>query len=661
MKGLLRLRNRFVAVAALVAILAGAAGLASAQPAVAPAQAPWPLSYQSNGGTVVVYEPQVRTLTNYTELAAAAALAVTMPGSAAPVYGVLRFTSLISANAASDTVTFVTVTVDGTNWQNAGASTALDTFARANIQLQGHALPLATVLASIGQSTTSLNTVPVRTAPPTIFVSQKKALLITLDGHPVLAPVKNTKVKYVVNTNWPIFQDPATSHYYLLDSKHWLSSPAISGPWVADVAPASWLPLVPSGSQYDDVRTKLSAPIMAAADVPKVFVSMTPADLLAFDGPPQFANISGTQLRYVSNTTSDVFFSRDTTAWYVLLAGRWFTAANLNGPWTFISSRLPADFRKIPPGSPRARVLVSVPGTNAAIFAARAANVTHLQPLDPGKLKLSVSYAPGAPQFVPIAGTPLQRAVNTPYDVVKVSDTEYYACNNAVWFTASSATGPWKAATYVPAVIYTIPPNSPLYHDTYVYVYDEHGRPQTAPPPPRPEQTYLKTAASEVSNGDIAAGYTGYAAGYVGGYNGSYGGFAYGTGYYTPGYFNGGVFYRNPATFGTYQDTTFARSQELGPNGGSAGRSAHFDPAAQSYARTPAAAPPADMAPRLHTSPTATRPDNNAYASSDNTVYRNQGGAWQTPSADGTWASVAAAPASVLRDYRFRLDGYNAH
>ena len=41
-----------------------------------------------------------------------------------------------------------------------------------------------------------------------------------------------------------------------------------------------------------------------------------------------------------------------------------------------------------------------------------------------------------------------------------------------MWFTASSAQGPWVVATSIPAAIYSIPPSSPLYYVTYVKIYD---------------------------------------------------------------------------------------------------------------------------------------------------------------------------------------------
>jgi len=59
-------------------------------------------------------------------------------------------------------------------------------------------------------------------------------------------------------------------------------------------------------------------------------------------------------------------------------------------------------------------------------------------------------------------------AVNTMNDVIRVGD-KYYTCYQAAWFVAPAPAGVGLADT-VPAVIYTIPPASPLYRVTYVRV-----------------------------------------------------------------------------------------------------------------------------------------------------------------------------------------------
>jgi hypothetical protein len=55
--------------------------------------------------------------------------------------------------------------------------------------------------------------------------------------------------------------------------------------------------------------------------------------------------------------------------------------------------------------------------------------------------------------------------------VLKVDAKTWYACQNGVWFVATAATGPWVAATNVPAVIYSIPPSSPMHYVVYVRIY----------------------------------------------------------------------------------------------------------------------------------------------------------------------------------------------
>ncbi|MDR3738890.1 MAG: hypothetical protein P4L40_07705, partial [Terracidiphilus sp.] len=73
----------------------------------------------------------------------------------------------------------------------------------------------------------------------------------------------------------------------------------------------------------------------------------------------------------------------------------------------------------------------------------------------------------GDPQFVPIEGTSLQYASNTPDKVIQVGDV-YYLCLQGVWFMSTTPQGPWTTASSVPQVIYTIPPSSPVYNVTYV-------------------------------------------------------------------------------------------------------------------------------------------------------------------------------------------------
>ena len=101
--------------------------------------------------------------------------------------------------------------------------------------------------------------------------------------------------------------------------------------------------------------------------MPTIYTSQVPTELIVFKGQPDFVPIVGTQLLWASNTTSDVLINTANNNYYVLLAGRWFTAARLTGPWTFVASNaLPPDFARIPPHSLAGAVLPTVAGTPQA-------------------------------------------------------------------------------------------------------------------------------------------------------------------------------------------------------------------------------------------------------------------------------------------------------
>ena len=208
----------------------------------------------------------------------------------------------------------------------------------------------------------------------------------------------------------------------------------------------------------------------ANAPPPRVYVRTKPTELIQTKGQPQFAPIAKTDLMYASNSENDLFIDIKTQDYYTLLEGRWYKTQSLNGDWTFVAPKeLPRDFAKIPRNSPKARVLVSVPGTQEAKEAAVASQIPQTATVKRKAAKLKVTYD-GAPKFAPIDATGMEYAVNSPDDVIH-AEGRYSAVHDAIWFVSDSPLGPWEVADSVPPVIYTIPPDCPLYHDRYVYVY----------------------------------------------------------------------------------------------------------------------------------------------------------------------------------------------
>ncbi len=189
-------------------------------------------------------------------------------------------------------------------------------------------------------------------------------------------------------------------------------------------------------------------------------------------GQPQYEPIDDTGLLGVANTDSDLFEDPAQNLHYVLISGRWFrTAALRGGTWEHVPGRaLPPGFARIPADSRYGRVLAHVPGTPAAAEAVADARVPQTAAVR-RDATITITYD-GEPQFEPIAGTSLAYAVNSPSQVLRTADGQYYDCTQGVWYRSASATGPWVVSTTVPAEVASIPPGSPAYNLRYAYVYD---------------------------------------------------------------------------------------------------------------------------------------------------------------------------------------------
>jgi hypothetical protein len=429
----------------------------------------WPRQKSNASGALVYYQPQVDEWKDYKQLTFRMAFSLT-PAGGKTVVGVADVHALTNVNVDDHTVLLSDFAITDTHFPS------LDSGATANMdQLVKSFLPsgftstisLNRLVASVKKAE-AVPTVAVRNDPPTIFVSYKPSILLQVDGPPVLADIPKTKLKFVVNTNWALLLDKSNSTYYLFTGKQWLTAPNPEGQWSrAATLPKDMSKLAADPQWSGLAKAGIPAPATTAA-VPAVFYSTSPAEVILFQGQPVYSPIPGTQLVRAKNTDSDLFVYNPTQQIFYLTAGRWFRAASLQGPWTYATPDLPADFANIPANNPASRVLVSVPGTEEAKDAVLLAQVPTTVTVDPAAAaaKVNVSYN-GQPEFKSIEGTALSYATNTADKVIQVGDV-YYLCLQGIWFMSTTPQGPWTTASSVPQAIYTIPPSSPVYNVTYV-------------------------------------------------------------------------------------------------------------------------------------------------------------------------------------------------
>jgi hypothetical protein len=446
-----------------------------AEEAAAPADIGWPREYATDTHSVIVYQPQIDEWADYKTISMRIAVGIAEKGKEdeedAVQYGALfaEVSTDVNREEGQVLLTDRKVTKMVFNGVDEAGQKKLGEILKAALPDQQElVVSLERVVAAVETSQQQQREIEASDEVPPIFVSNEPALLMMFMGEPSFEPVPETGLKFATNTNWDVFTTGGDApSYFLRVEENWFTTKdPKNGKW----DPAGKLPggfaKLPKDDNWAEVSANL--PGKPAASAMKVFYVDRPAELIVIDGKPAFGNLVGDKLVYVSNTEADLFFHFGDKAHYFLSAGRWFTAPTLEDDWT-IAADLPPEFAQIPENHEKSYVLACVAGTPAATEAVVIANIPETATIDRKDAILEVTYE-GDPLFAAVPGTQgVEFAVNTEFDVFKVSG-KYYCCFQAIWFVSASPTGPWAVCDSVPDPIYTVPAEHPKHNVTYVAV-----------------------------------------------------------------------------------------------------------------------------------------------------------------------------------------------
>ncbi len=476
----------------------------------------WPKEVQVEGGAVVLYQPQIDSYSGDTVEARAAVMWRPADGSE-PLFGAVWTTARVEVDRESRLVDFADIRIPQVRFPGASEENQ-----QKLAELLEREAPAWDLEISLDRFIAGLEILegddqfdPLKHEPPKIVVSYEPAVLILIDGQPKLQAVEGSALQRVVNTPYLMLFDPMSDAYYLSSDEAWFAARQIEGPWRVEKKPPD---AVRRMTPSEPEAQRQVEPEEADDRVPRIVVAFEPSELVVFDGQPKWLPVEGNQLLYVDNTDSDVLMEIASQRYFVLLSGRWYRAASLDGPWEFVAfDELPSSFADIPEGAEVGYLRAHVAGTEEAREAVLDNHIPQTAAVR-RDATVEVSYD-GEPKFEAIEGTDMAYAANTDKSVIKIDDL-YYCCDQGVWYVADAPAGPWKVSDHTPEKVDEIPPSSPVYNTKYVYVYDT-----------TPEVVYV-----------------GYTPAYMGSYY--WGGcVVYGTGwYYRPWY--GSYYYPRPSTWG---------------------------------------------------------------------------------------------------------------
>ncbi|MFQ5992406.1 MAG: hypothetical protein ACE5NA_08200, partial [Nitrospiraceae bacterium] len=267
----------------------------------------WPVEIQVSAAQIIIYQPQPETFEG-TTLTARAAVAVTPADRSEPVFGAAWFSTRITTDRDTRTAEISDVEVSRVRFPNITPEQEKQ-FA----EIVEDEWERRTLTVSLDRLLTSLENAErervearnLQATPPEIVFVSYPALLVMLDGEPILRTVEDSSLMRVVNTPFVLVLDPGTKSYYLRGEDIWFQASEVEGPWtVTTQLPASVSEL---DSREEAGAGEASSSTPSEAEIPRVMIATKPTELIVSEGEPEYSPITGSELLYMSNTTSDVF------------------------------------------------------------------------------------------------------------------------------------------------------------------------------------------------------------------------------------------------------------------------------------------------------------------------------------------------------------------
>ena len=201
-------------------------------PNTAPPADPWPRDLSLSNAAVLVYQPQINQWTD-NRIDFRAALAIKPTGAQQETFGVVFATARTQVDKVARTVVFENLKITRSDFPtlpDRGAAYAAELQTRFSADLR--TISLDRLQASLAAAGIKPSTVPVDNTPPQVIISYSPAILVPIDGAPVLKPVPgHALLQRVINTRALILKRGVGDSYYIHVYDGWLTSSSLGGPW----------------------------------------------------------------------------------------------------------------------------------------------------------------------------------------------------------------------------------------------------------------------------------------------------------------------------------------------------------------------------------------------------------------------------------------------
>ncbi|MCK5102323.1 MAG: hypothetical protein KAR17_05895, partial [Cyclobacteriaceae bacterium] len=233
----------------------------------------WPREVKFKKGVITIYQPQIESY-DKNKIEARAAIAI-KGNDKSPVFGAMWFTSRVLTDRDEHLVTFDDISLEtmkfpegdeeqvekiqkalGDKLSGISMTMSLDRFSASIEHLQGEG----------DQAEEFKNT------PPDIYYETSPAVLVFIDGDPILKEVENSTFKYVLNSPFFLVLNASDKKYYLKGGEWWYSSKEVEKGWKSiDKPPKTVSELADQAFQGD--ANDVDSMSMELDSPPKIIIS----------------------------------------------------------------------------------------------------------------------------------------------------------------------------------------------------------------------------------------------------------------------------------------------------------------------------------------------------------------------------------------------------
>ena len=318
---------------------------------------PWPRRLVSSSGTFLIYQPQLDSWKD-NDLEAHAAVSVQPTGAKDPTFGVIWFTARTDVDKTNRLVYLEDLTITRSSFPSAPDKAAawVEELHELEPSKRSKAISLDRLEADLGivAAKTTGESRPLDNSPPQIIFSNVPAVLVLIAGQPAYRAQAGTDLERLINTS-SIVLKASSGELYLHLFDGWMEASSIQGPWkvsdprlgrkdnldkaLKDILAAKTGDPMAGGSAADP---KAPRPSLKTRPVPVVYMATQPTELIVVGGQPNYQEVPGTQLLYISNTTGRVFKDIANQSTYVLDRRPLVQRARHLGPMAVRCPRQPA-------------------------------------------------------------------------------------------------------------------------------------------------------------------------------------------------------------------------------------------------------------------------------------------------------------------------------